>query len=89
MAGKRACAKEGAGECLRVGVCGLLCERCPKLKRTECSGCAPNPVCHLPACAGDRGVEICFDCPDFPCELAYRFFRKDFLDFLKSDEYVG
>ncbi|MFP4459366.1 MAG: DUF3795 domain-containing protein [Candidatus Zixiibacteriota bacterium] len=74
---------------LRVSACGLFCERCPKLLKGHCSGCAPNPVCPLPECAKEKGVKICFDCDDFPCEKVYGFFPKEFLDFLKSDEIVG
>jgi len=77
------------GQNMRVAACGLFCERCPKLLRGECSGCAPNPECAMPGCAAEKGVEICFDCPDFPCEKVYHFFRTDWLDFIKSDRDVG
>lgn len=77
------------GVSLRVSACGLFCERCPKMVKGQCSGCAPNHVCELPGCAKEKGVEICFDCTDFPCDKVYKFFPKDFLDFLGSDEDVG
>lgn len=74
---------------MKVGVCGILCEKCPKFLKKHCSGCAPNPVCEMPACAKKRGVKLCFECKDFPCEINYKFFPKSWLDFLKSDEVVG
>jgi len=74
---------------IHVSACGLLCERCPKFLRKECSGCAPNPVCGFPQCATEHGVNICFECDNFPCTEIYRFFPKEWLDFIKSDEMVG
>jgi len=80
---------------MKTGVCGIFCERCPKFIKNQCSGCAPNPYCKLPACAEKKGVEMCFDCKEFPCKLCYEFFGRDkklwisWLDFLKSDKNVG
>jgi hypothetical protein len=74
---------------IHVSACGLLCELCPKFLKKQCSGCAPNPVCEFPQCAADKGVSICFECDEFPCEKSYRFFPKSWLDFIKSDEIVG
>ena len=74
-----------------VGVCGVCCSECPKYKRGECSGCGPNPVCGLPQCAEQMGVKICFECQKFPCKRFFERgpFKKDWLEFIGSDEVVG
>jgi len=76
---------------VKISVCGLVCERCPKFLKGHCSGCGPNDFCPFPACAEEKGVEICFDCRDFPCEKHYKhkLFSEEWLDFIKSDEVVG
>jgi hypothetical protein len=57
---------------IKIGVCGLLCEKCPKYKAEECPGCRPNKFCPLPACAKEKGVDYCFDCEEFPCNKNYK-----------------
>jgi hypothetical protein len=58
----------------RIGVCGIACEKCPKMTRGECpngaAGCTPreNRFCAICTCAHQRSVRYCFDCADFPCE---------------------
>ncbi|MCU0861686.1 MAG: DUF3795 domain-containing protein [Methanomassiliicoccales archaeon] len=58
---------------MRIGVCGIACERCPRMTRGECpngqQGCVPraNDFCAVCTCASERGVRLCFECPDFPC----------------------
>jgi len=64
----------GGGPGLRVGVCGVACEACPRMVRGACpggeAGCRPRerPFCRVATCSHRRGVELCFGCPDFPCE---------------------
>jgi hypothetical protein len=59
---------------MKVGVCGIACEKCPRMVRGTCpngeQGCVPreNRFCKICSCAFHRGVAICFECPDFPCE---------------------
>lgn len=59
---------------MRVGVCGITCERCPHMQKGVCpsgeGGCRPrdNPYCMVATCAYGKGVELCFECPEFPCE---------------------
>jgi hypothetical protein len=59
---------------MRVGVCGIACELCPRMAKGACphggEGCRPeaNPYCKVASCAFERGVRTCFQCPDFPCE---------------------
>ena len=57
---------------LKIGVCGLVCSKCPKYKIKECPGCQPNEFCPLPACAKEKEVDCCFNCGDFPCEKNYK-----------------
>jgi hypothetical protein len=59
---------------VKVGVCGVACEKCPRMVRGACpsgeAGCRPreSPFCKVATCAHRRGVELCFRCPEFPCE---------------------
>ncbi len=59
---------------MRIGVCGIACERCPRMVQGRCphgqEGCRPkdNPFCRISTCAHRRGIRLCFECPDFPCE---------------------
>ncbi len=59
---------------MKIGVCGIACEACPKMRKGTCpngeGGCVPkrNEFCKLATCAFERGFRLCFDCPDFPCD---------------------
>jgi hypothetical protein len=59
---------------LRIGVCGITCEKCPRMVKKQCpngeTGCKPkkNKFCMIATCAFEKGVELCFECPEFPCE---------------------
>jgi hypothetical protein len=59
---------------MRVGVCGIACEKCPKMQAGTCpngeAGCVPreNKFCQICNCAYTKGVKLCFECQDFPCE---------------------
>ena len=59
---------------MKIGVCGIACERCPRMVAGKCpsglAGCVPrdNPYCKVAACAYRRSVRLCFECPEFPCE---------------------
>jgi len=59
---------------LRIGVCGIACERCPRMRSGNCPngqvGCVPreNRFCEIATCAFQRGERLCFDCKDFPCQ---------------------
>ena len=58
---------------MRIGVCGVACEICPKMNACACpngeTGCLPreNRFCAICACAHQRGVRYCFACSEFPC----------------------
>jgi hypothetical protein len=60
---------------MRIGVCGIACEKCPRLVRGACpngaEGCRPkeNKFCAIATCAFHKGGRLCFECPDFPCEI--------------------
>jgi hypothetical protein len=59
---------------VKIGVCGIACEICPKMTAGKCpngeNGCGPkeNKFCKIASCAYGRGVEHCFGCKEFPCE---------------------
>ncbi|MBP7049418.1 MAG: DUF3795 domain-containing protein [Phycisphaerae bacterium] len=60
-----------------IGVCGLDCGLCPRYYTagpSRCLGCAgpdfPNrhPSCSfITCCVKKKGLEVCGECPDFPC----------------------
>jgi hypothetical protein len=60
---------------MKIGVCGIACEKCPKMQKGMCpngpDGCKPkdNKFCKIATCAFRKGFKLCFDCPDFPCEI--------------------
>ena len=59
----------------KIGVCGLACYKCVKFKTDECKGCSPKipaDICPLPSCAKKKGVEVCFEYDEFPCEKNYK-----------------
>lgn len=59
---------------MKVGVCGIACERCPRMTKGTCpngeAGCLPrtNRMCEVATCAYQKGVRLCFECPEFPCQ---------------------
>ncbi|HVO78057.1 MAG TPA: DUF3795 domain-containing protein [Methanomassiliicoccales archaeon] len=59
---------------MKVGVCGISCEKCPRMTKGTCPsgaiGCVPkkNQFCAVATCAFEKGVKLCFECPSFPCE---------------------
>ena len=59
---------------MKIGACGIACEKCPRMTRGICpngaAGCVPreNEFCEIATCAFHRKVRCCFDCCDFPCE---------------------
>jgi hypothetical protein len=60
-----------------IGVCGLDCGLCPRyytVGPSRCPGCGgpdfPNkhPSCSfITCCVKKKGLEVCAECPDFPC----------------------
>ena len=60
---------------MRIGVCGIACEKCPQMTKGQCpngeSGCIPrqNQFCKIASCAFEKGSRFCFECAEFPCEL--------------------
>ncbi len=60
-----------------VGVCGLDCGLCPRYYTagpSRCPGCGgpdfheKHPSCSfITCCVKKRGLEVCGECPEFPC----------------------
>lgn len=73
----------------KLGICGLACFKCLKYTSKKCSGCEPNEFCLLPECAKKRGVNLCFECKEFPCDLNYKEgpIVKKILDFHKENSF--
>lgn len=59
---------------MKIGVCGIACEKCPRMVKGICpngsAGCEPreNPFCAIATCAVKKGARLCFECTYFPCE---------------------
>ena len=59
---------------MKIGVCGIACEKCPRMVKETCpnypKGCVPkeNKFCKIATCAFEKGIRLCFECADFPCE---------------------
>jgi len=59
---------------MKIGVCGIACEKCPKMTKGICHngehGCVPkeNKMCKIASCAHAKAVRWCFECNQFPCE---------------------
>ena len=59
---------------MKIGVCGIACQACPRMASGQCpngeNGCLPreNRMCRIATCAFQKGVSLCFQCPQFPCE---------------------
>lgn len=59
---------------MKVGVCGIACEICPRMAQGKCPagarGCVPrnHDICPVCRCAHARGIRYCFECSEFPCE---------------------
>jgi len=60
---------------MKIGVCGIACEKCPRMASQTCpnypEGCLPkeNKFCQIATCAHKKGVRLCFECSEFPCEV--------------------
>ncbi len=59
---------------MKIGVCGVCCEICPRRVEGRCpngdAGCVPreNEFCKIATCAFNKNVRDCFECSEFPCE---------------------
>jgi len=61
-----------------IGCCGIDCGLCPRFYTqgiSTCPGCwglhfsEKHPPCGiLSCCAREKGLEVCSDCPDYPCK---------------------
>jgi hypothetical protein len=60
---------------MKIGVCGIACEKCPRMVKGTCpnkkQGCIAkdNKFCKISTCAFNRGIKLCFECAEFPCEI--------------------
>ena len=51
-------------------LCGLNCGLCTMRIGGHCPACGQgNRPCKAARCAVGRGVEYCFECPEYPCEI--------------------
>lgn len=73
---------------IKIGVCGIVCFKYQRYKSKKCHGCGPNEFCPLPECAKNKGLNLCFECKEFPCNLNYEKgpIVKEVLDLFKGKE---
>ena len=51
-------------------LCGLNCGLCTMKLGGYCPGCGQgNKPCKVARCGMERGIEYCYECPEYPCEL--------------------
>ena len=55
-----------------IGFCGVDCSVCPDLLNNKCTGCrasvgTSDEECFFVKCCLDKGVQICGQCSEFPC----------------------
>ena len=59
---------------MKIGVCGIACEKCTRMQKGICpngeQGCTPkqNEMCKIATCGFNKGVQLCFEWVEFPCE---------------------
>ena len=64
---------------MKIAVCGIACEKCPRMVKKTCPsfpvGCVPkeNKFCQIATCAFGKGVRLCFECAEFPCDKLQAF----------------
>ena len=55
-------------------LCGLNCSLCPMFVWEQCGGCFSDSPCYLtcpiaPCSVEHVGIEYCFECREYPCQL--------------------
>lgn len=61
---------------MKCGPCGLFCGACGA---TDCDGCLSDNTddwvkqCKIRKCAGDRNLDFCCHCSDYPCKELHDF----------------
>ncbi|MBR6472310.1 MAG: DUF1653 domain-containing protein [Firmicutes bacterium] len=64
-----------------IGFCGVDCSACPDFLNSKCPGCRQSiglndEECMAAQCCMDRGILICGQCKDYPCEDMKDFFEE-------------
>ena len=57
---------------MKIGVCGIACEKCPNMQKAlQIQGKSDQPaIVYIDGLERTvKHVDICFNCPDFPCEV--------------------
>ena len=66
---------------MKVGVCGIACEMCPRMVKGTCphwkEGCTPQPnkFCAIATYAHVKGVKLCFECSESPCNTTKKTYQ--------------
>ena len=64
-----------------IGYCGVNCAACPDLAGGKCPGCRQTvwpegDPCPPVACCRKKGIKVCGQCPQFPCEMMAEFYEE-------------
>lgn len=64
-----------------IAYCGVDCSACADFKNKICPSCREtewkeNDMCMPVQCCKDRGIEICAECSDFPCDQMEAFYEE-------------
>lgn len=86
-----------------LGPCAIYCGYCGVHLNGRCEGCGPmtrkrakegKVFCGIVECASKKGVEMCAECADYPCDrLAedsgddFGVYSKAFVSYIKEDSH--
>ena len=64
-----------------IAFCGVDCAACSDLAEGKCPGCRKtvwpeDDPCPPVGCCGKRGIEVCGQCEDFPCQMMREFYEE-------------
>ena len=64
-----------------IAYCGVDCAACADYTEKKCPGCRKSEwpdgdPCPPVACCQKRGIEVCGQCADFPCEMMREFYEE-------------
>ena len=66
-----------------LGKCGFYCEGCPSYLKSHCSGCLyehDSGDCFTRDCVIMKGIRLCGECPEFPCDAILTLPRSTVMD---------
>ena len=60
-----------------IAFCGVNCKECRDYNISVCPGCRKSEDGCMPVeCCKSKGISVCGECSDFPCEDMKEFYRE-------------